>query len=372
MDLALFLLFLVPPAIGLIARFVLKADISWKEMGIQVIGGCLVLSLIWCLGRYSAASDTEILNGTVTGSHSWRFSCPTNTSNPCTNGYTCHSRMICETTGSGKDQTTTCHEEHDTCYVYDWEQNWYVDSTLGDFQIARVDDQGAKEPPRYSIVRIGDPVSTTHGYMNWVKASADTLYAEADHDVEHYAALLPTYHQRIYDYYKLNRVYTPNVKLANISQWNDALSRMQGPLGSTKQININLVIVEGVARDYAPAVRRHWEGFKKNESVIVVGLRGGLIDWAESMSWSKNSIYDVDLRNMIEDRRGTAFASIDPTEFVGSISEIVRRDYVRRPMKEFEYLKGEIPPPAWMIWVASIMALLYGVGTSYVFNRVEI
>lgn len=372
MDFILFGLLLIPPAIGLIARFLFKADISWKEFLIQVIGGCLALSLIWCLGRYSAAADTEVLNGTVTGKHVERFSCPMNTGNPCENGYTCNSRMVCETTGSGKDRTTSCHEEHDTCYVYDWEQNWFADSTLDDFKIHRIDDQGAQEPQRYTSVAIGDPVVRTHGYMNWVKASSDSLYSQAEHGVERYQALLPTYQQRIYDYYKIDRVYPTNVKLANIRAWNDALARMQGPLGRSKQINVNLVVVSGAERDYAQALRRHWIGFKKNESVIVVGLTGGNIEWAESMSWSKNAIYDVDVRNMIEDRRGIAFASIDPNEFTGALGTIVKQDYVRRPMKEFEYLKGEIPPPAWMVWISLIFALIYGAGTSFYFNRVEI
>ncbi len=364
----IYLIFLIPIVISLIAKYVFKADINWKEFIIQFVGGVAALSLIWVLGRYSAAHDVEVLNGYVTGKHMDHFMCPTNTSNPCQNGYTCHSHRVCS--GSGKDRT--CHEEHDTCYVYAWEQDWYVDSTLGAYEISRVDRQGADEPARYSVPVTGDPVSSTHDYNNWVKAASDSLYAQDKGLATRYASIIPKYEIRIYDYYKIDRVYLAGLKLDSAPKWNTAISRALGPLGKPKQINFNLVIVEGADRDFAPALRRAWDGFKKNEAVLVIGLKGGQIDWAESMSWSKNSIYDVDMRNMVEERRGTTFATIDPVEFMGAASAVIKTDYVRRPMKEFEYLKGDIPPPTWMIWTAIIFAFVYGIGTSIVFNRYEI
>lgn len=364
----IFLIILIPVVISLIAKYGFKADISWKEFLIQFAGGVVALSLIWVIGRYSAASDTEIWNGSVTGKHMDHFSCPTNTMNPCQNGYTCHSHQVCS--GSGKDRS--CHEEHDTCYVYPWEQDWYVDSTLDSFEIDRVDPQGADAPPRYTVTAVGDPVSRTHVYMNWVKAASDSIYAQDATAVSRYEKLLPSYQQHIYDYYKIDRLYTTNVRLQAAPKWDTAISRALGPLGGTKQINFVMIVVEGADRDFAPAVRRAWRGFKKNEAVLVIGLKNGQISWAESMSWSKNSIYDVDMKHMVEDQRGTSFAAIDPVIFMGSVSTIIQRDYVRRPMKEFEYLKGDIPPPIWLIWVATICALIYGVVTSIIFNKYDL
>jgi len=355
-------------AIALFCKFALKFDINWKEFLIQLGGGVVALSLIWCIGRYSAADDQEVWNGYVMAKHVDHFTCPMNTSNPCRNGYTCNSRQVCS--GSGKDQV--CHEEHDTCYTYAWEQDWYVDSNIGSMEIERVDRQGADEPGRYSIVSLNDPVSKTHDYKNWVKAAADSIYAQ-DQDAEtRYASLIPQYQQRLYDYYKLDHFYAANLKPRNAADWNLAIATALGPIGSSKQINFLVVVVQDVNRDYAQALRRSWNGFKKNEAVLVIGLRDGNIEWAESMSWSKNSIYDVDVRNMVEDRSGTAFASIDPNEFMGQVTDIIKKDYVRRPMKEFEYLKGDIPPPNWLIILAIAFATIYGVGTSILFHKYEI
>lgn len=364
----IYLIILIPVIVSLVAKYAFKADINWKEFLIQFVGGVAALSLIWVLGRYSAAHDTEVWNGYVTGKHMNHFTCHTNTMNPCQNGYTCHSHQVCS--GSGKNRS--CHEEHDTCYVYPWEQDWYVDSTLDSFEIERVDRQGANQPPRYSVAAINDPVSTTHSYNNWVKAAADSIYAQDVNAETQYAKIMPTYQQNVYDYYKLDRVYPSNTGL-RLNAWNTAVARLNSVYGAKKQINVVIVFVADANRDFANALRRKWEGFKKNEAVLVIGTRGGVITWAQSMSWSKQSIYDVDMRRMVEnDFLGKAVSTIDPVDFTVHMSPIIDTDYVRRPMKEFEYLKGDIPPPNWLIWVAVIFTLIYGVGTSILFNRYEL
>ena len=40
--------------------------------------------------------------------------------------------------------------------------------------------------------------------------------------------------------------------------------------------------------------------------------------------------------------------------------------------KEFEYLKGDIPPPTWLRWTSVILAILLGVGTSYFFHNFDL
>ncbi len=368
MSLTLILILLIPIGISLFCKYALKWDISWKEFGIQLAVGTIVLGLVWGIGRYSAAWDTEVLNGYVTGKHVHYFTCPTNTMNPCQNGYTCHSHDVCS--GSGKNRT--CHEEHDTCYTYPWEQDWFVDSTLGHYEIHRVDAQGADMPPRYSVAQPNDPVSTTHGYYNWVKGSSDTLYAQDKDAAEQYASLIPTYQQHVYDYYKLDHFYMTNLHL-NAQTWNAAIGRLDALYGKKKQINVDVVFVEGPSENFAHALRRKWNGFKKNEAILVVGTNGGIVTWAESMSWSKASIYDIDMRNMVLDHyNGKMANAIDPNEFASYMSPIVDTDYQRRPMKEFEYLKGEIPPPAWLIWLATILAFVLGIGTSILFDKLDI
>jgi len=370
-DPILFGIILIPVVISLFCKFVLRFDISWLEWLAGLLIGIACLSLIWAVGRYSAAGDTEILNGTVQSKNVWRFSCPTNTSNPCTNGYTCHSHQVCS--GTGKDRS--CHEEHDTCYVYDWEQNWQVKTnvpTLPEVDIRRVDDQGAVEPQRWSAVRVGDPASAPHSYKNWVKASVNSLFKEDKGKDETYKSLVPSYPSRINDYYNINRIVTPNYQLANKADWNTELSRILSTLGPSHQMNMVVVVANNVPRDYAYGVRRSWQGFKKNDAILVIGLQNGKIEWSEVMSWSKNSIFNIELRNMVTDMRGTDINAVNPADFFAKVQAISAKDFVRRPMKEFEYLKGDIPPPMWLIVVATILAVVLGVGSSMVFNNVDL
>jgi hypothetical protein len=377
LDAALFGIILIPVAISVVCKFALKMDISWLEWTTQVLVGTLCLFLIWGLGSMTTTGDKEILNGAVTGKEAIRFSCPTNTSNPCRNGYDCNCVTICTPTYDSKGQisgqscTTTC----DRCYVYPWEQNWMVYSDVKgrEFEIDRVDRQGADQPRRWSIVQPGDPVSIPNKYTNWVKASARTLFRDGDQGLETYAALLPQY-PVIYDYYRVDRFIPTNVQVtkATYNSWNLALSNALRTLGPKKQMNAIIVTVEGAPRDYAFTLRRHWEGFKKNDAVIVIGLKNGSVQWAEVMSWSKNSIFDVEVRNMTMNYIGTDFNTIDPVAFMARYDEISMRNFLRRPMEEFEYLKGDIPPPNWLVILSIVLALIFGVGTSYLFSVVDL
>lgn len=362
---------LIPPFIALLAKLGLRWSITWPEFIVQGIMGLAALSMVWAIGNATVGMDTETINGAVTGKHAWRFSCPTNTSNPCRNDYQCHCHKVCS--GSGKDKS--CRTECDTCYEYDWEQNWLVETNLfnaREFEIDRVDDQGAREPARYTEVKPGDPASSAHGYKNWVKASSRSLFKEDGAAEERFRALIPAYPQAVKDYYKVDRVLAVNTTLANQAAWNDALARSAAKLGPRKQVNFVLLIVKGTSRDFAAATRRNWEGFKKNDAVIVIGLdNAGRITWAESMSWSKASIFDVAMRGMIIDMEGTPITSVDPKAFFAQVEQITARDFVRRPMKEFEYLKGDIPPPAWLHWLSAILAVLIGCGLTYWFHVVD-
>lgn len=359
------LIIAIPLLACAVLKFLFNKEISYKECGAMAFVTVLVCSFVWVVGRESAAWDHNFINGQVVSKRPWTFSCPTNTSNPCRNGYSCNCYTVCTGTGNNRSYTTHC----DTCYRYPWERNWMVSTNVhkGELQISRIDKQGALEPPRWSAIRIGDPASNSQGYRNWVKASASSLFKASERDVERYKNILPNYPE-IYDYYKVDRFVTPNLKFENASQWNDAISQILVKLGPSNQLNLLLIVVEGAPRDYAYAVRRHLTGFKKNDGVMVIGLNKGVIEWAEVLSWSKAAIFNVELRNYWEDKRGTYFTSLDPYTTMEEIS-VISKLFQRRPMKEFEYLRGDILPPVWLIWTTFIlMGLLVG-GLGYLFYR---
>ena len=326
--------------------------------------GCtLALGLIFMAFNGWATRDTETLNGFVTGKEIHKFTCPINTSNPCENGYDCNCHTVtysCGTDSKGNTQYCT-REECDTCYVYPWEQNFWVDSSLqGEraYKISRVDRQGAITPPRWAQVKHGDPVSITHVYTNYILAAADSLFAEDGKAEEKYKAKIPAYPQQIYDYYKMDRVVTVGKVNIDRKLWNESLSRILVQVGPKKQANAIVVIAEGVDMDFANAVRRAWRGFKKNDIVVFAGVdAAGNLKWTRTMSWSKASIVNIkmesEILNRFQDR------PLEPVEFINTLKEVSLAHFERRSMQEFEYLKDQASLSGTQItWILIITVLV--------------
>lgn len=367
----IYLIGLIGVAIAIIAKYGFKLRITTKEFFVQLVIGAVVLVGIWGAGRYTAARDQELFNGEVTLTRPWKFSCPTNTSNPCENGYACNFRTVC--TGIGKDRR--CHQEHDTCYKYAWEQNWLAETNIhkSPVNIKRIDAQGVNMPPRWAEIRPGDPVSRTHEYQNWVKASADSLFHQDGGAEEKYKDLIPNYPITVFDYYKVDRVLTTNFTLLTHDAWNLELAKALKILGPKKQMNVVVVMVRNVDRDYALAVRRAWEGFKKNDAVVFIGVDQDFrVSWGATLSWSKSDLFNVESTHYIESFIGKGIGTINPTEFLGGLQKIALTSFERRSMKEFEYLKGSIPPPNWLVWLAIILSIVLGVGLTVWLHNYDI
>lgn len=305
------------------------------------------------LNFHSQVADEEVLNGEVTSKDFWKFSCPTNTWNPCRNGYSCHCHQVC--TGSGKNRS--CHQECDTCYVYPWEKNWYVQSNIfggRGVEINRIDAQGAGEPPRWSLVQKGDPTSAIHDYINWVKGAANSLFHQKPENYDEYVSKVPQYPIAVRDYYKVDRVFSVDTQV-DATAWNLALANTLRDLGPKKQINVIVFFYNGLSDTFPEVVRHQWRGFKKNDAVIFMGLSGNLVTDVNVMSWSDKDMFNVVLRDELHE----AFLNkepndIDISQFMSIMHGTVLKEYVRRSMASYEYLKAEIGYTAVVWWILSI------------------
>lgn len=361
------LIAVIPIIVAICAKFFLQWELCWKEFILHIGIGIVVVSIVWVAGSSFTKTDQEILNGAVTSTEVNRFRCPTNTSNPCRNGYSCNCVTICVPTDDKGNQscTTTC----DTCYVYPWEQNWYVETTLGQYEISRIDRQGAKEPPRWTSTNVGDPVSRTNIFTNWLKAAKNTLFRDAKSIAEKYKDILPKYPIHIYDYYRVDRAVVVNEALRNPSQWNVEISEAMAEIGAKKEMNLIFVFVDGVQPDFAYAVRYHWNGFKKNDMVVFVGTQNGVVTWVESLSWSKNPANDIRTREYMSSLVGDNVNTLNPREVITNVKVIAEQHFERRSMDEFEYLKRDIPPPTWLVILSLIVSIGLSVGMSIFFHR---
>ena len=348
---AFFLIILVVPLLIAIGSFVFLDGISWKEFLVQV--GAQVLIAAMSVGITSCANthDTEILNGRVTGKTRDRVS--------CSHSYSCHCHQECS--GSGKNRS--CSEHCDTCYEHLYDVDWNVSSTVGGFTIDRIDRQGLDQPPRWTSTVINEPVSVEHSYDNYVKAAPGTLFRHQGL-TEKYAASLPENPQRIYDYWHLNRLLSVGVPIDDARAWNSDLMQLNADLGAPKQANIIVVLVKNLPIDWYSALEEKWIGGKKNDVVLIVSVDEAMKpQWASVMCWTTNELFKIKLRDDVMND-----PSITREAVMADLRTNVSQYFVRKPMKDFEYLRSEITPTQteWVITLA--IGLLVAVGLAWFFE----
>jgi hypothetical protein len=367
----LWFLLLTPILVPIILAIVFPHKIKLPEIGAGILFSVLLIAGVYTLGENQSLSDTEILNGGVIGKDVNRFSCPTNTLNPCRNGYTCNCRTVrytstCTSTSRVGNRTVTSSRpctktrtECDTCYRYPWEQNWMVSTSVHQTQleIPRVDPQGAQTPPFWEKTRVGDPASRTNTYDNYIKAAANSLFNEDGEILERYKNMIPEYPLAIHDYFKYDRVVTVNgASLPGEAELNELLSKALVSLGAKKQVNVIVVFAEKLPAEYMFAVRRAWEGFNKNDVVVFIGTESGNVVWADAMSWSKSSLVNVTIRDeILNNFKG---GKVENVKLVNLLSDAITKHYERRQMVEFEYLKSEIQISTGLLtflWLFSIL-----------------
>lgn len=341
------LLTLLTPLVVLYATGRFALENLPTAAGTMAAGTLIVLLTVWGVSSY-VPKNTQTINGFITTKEIQRFTCEMNTGNPCENGYDCNCHMVaydCSTTDSkGNRQSQTCwRQECDRCYRYPWEQNFYLASSLqGDraYKISRVDEQGLRSPPRWLAVRHGDPVCITTSYEDYISDAANSLFAQDGEAEQKYKAKLPAYPQRIYDYYKMDRLVTVGKVKLDLRKWNEEIGLALVQMGNRKQANLIVVVAEGVQMDFANAVRRSWRGFKKNDIVVFVGVDAtGKYQWVRAMSWSKTSLVNIQIETEV--REAFENAPLEPVRFMSLVRTATLASFQRRPMEEFKYLRAE-------------------------------
>lgn len=342
------LIVLAPLLVAPAAKLVFGHEVNKQEMIVGALMTILVVAAVWHLGRAAKAWDLQILNGAVTAKQQERV--------PCSHSYEC----FCKTDSKGNRSCQTCHE-----HAYDWD--WVVRSTIGSFTIARVDRRGSDEPKRYTSVMIGDPVSQTDYYNNWIKAADSSLFAASPVLAAQYQGKLPAYPNHIYDYYNVDRFIADGIDVADARDWNRDIALTLRELGPKRQANLIVVVSKDPSPSYADALRAQWRGGAKNDVIVTIGAPDyPKIAWARSTSWSKNDLVNILIRDRLQ-----ALGTLDRAAAIDIITDEIATHFERRSMKEFEYLKEEIEPGLGTVIVAAALGVLGTIGAMFFFARVD-
>ena len=335
------------PILFLAGAFIITRKVCWKEGLLGIAIQLVVASVSTFICYKQNVEDVEVLNTYVVDKKKERVSCE--------HSYSCNCRS--ETTGSGKNKTTrtVC----DTCYEHPYDYDWSVYTTLNKFRIHRIDRRGVKEPPRWSQVKIFEPVAILHEYDNYIKAAPGTLFRyQGQQKYE-----IPKYPDNVYDYYHLDRLVLVNgAKVEDAKLWNFSLEELNSYIGPKKQANIVVVIVNDYPREYFYALNQAWLGGKKNDVIVVVGTEG----WIEIMAWAVDPLFQVRLRDALLNKQ------IDPNVMIPIIAEEVMASYVRKPMEDFAYLKSSITPTLTQWIVTLLVGTVVSVILTIIFVKIEL
>jgi hypothetical protein len=256
------LILIVPLLWPFIAKALWKREITFFELGANLVVGILVAVGGYYASMHVQAMDVEIWNGTLVSKAKEKVS--------CSHSYTCNCRQSC--TGSGQNQS--CSQVCDTCYEHSHDYDWQLNTEVGSVLIDRIDRQGKEEPPRFTKAKPGDPVALSKPYQNYIKAAPDSLFNASTEQMlkAQFKDVLLAYPAHVYDYHYVNRVLTQGVSLPNLAEWNAELAELLAKLGPRRQVNAILVFTKQSNPQYAEALRAEWLGGKKNDVVVVVGV----------------------------------------------------------------------------------------------------
>lgn len=344
--LTLLLLLIIPLSWPFIAKIIWHTDITVGEVFVNILIGVVVVTSGWAMGRYLEAADVQILNGEVTGKRSEKVS--------CSHSYSCN----CTKNGCS------------TCYDHAYDVDWILDTTVGEVKIDRVNRRGTKEPPRFTQALPGDPVAQRSQYTNYIKAAPNSLFNHLENTraVKQYEGQIPSYPSSIRDYHYVDRFIAHGVSVPDASNWNLELAHTLKRLGTTKQANSVIVVTKSPSTEFATALNAAWLGGKKNDVVVVIGApEYPKIAWVRVLSWTKNELFKVQLRDALMDLK-----EVRREEVLHTLKHHIEKGFERRPMADFEYLKDEIELPTWAVVLLVILSLVASVGSSIWLTNVSL
>lgn len=351
-----FLLLLLPSLIiATGAMFYFKGRVTIREFCTQI--GIVALFIVLCLGLAyrSRTADTEVWNGQITSKARNEVS--------CRHSYSCNCYETVDCSGLGSSRSCSTTQHCSTCYEHSHDVDWDIyASTKESVSINTVDRQGLQMPPRWGVAYIGEPWSSQHEYVNYIKANPESVLFGTKGDLEKFGKWIPHYNSEVYDYYHHDPVINMGVPLNDLKVWNWLLGNVNKQLGPTKQVNVNLIFVPTSDRAYMLALKDAWMGGKKNDVDIVIGsVNGKTIDWADVMSWSPSGEFKVDIKNRLQD-----IGTLDRRDDIqAAIYDTTKNEFVRMHMKDMKYLIRSFQPSRFSMWVIFILATLIEIGITY-------
>ncbi len=137
--------------------------------------------------------------------------------------------------------------------------------------------------------------------------------------------------------------------------------------GGYKKVRLWILVFNNQPLMAAEYQRQLWKGGNKNELVIMIGVQGKDIIWADVMTWSESDILAINTRDVVSvamslgqgDYSGKLTGN-DMLMFVKWLGLAVQTDYVKPSFKKDDYI--EVVPSISAIMISYIAVLLVNIG----------
>jgi hypothetical protein len=245
--------------------------------------------------------------------------------------------------------------------------DWYLKTTLGNIGLDSERSYSSSvwatpDPQEYVRAYVGEPCAKKSSFVNYVQAASRSLFNTGNYGVVN-SLPVPTYPMLIDDYH-INSVFNVNTRI-DTAKWNDKLRDNLKTLSAKRQVNIILVFVNTPDKTYRYKVEKEWAGAKKNDYVIIIGTTDNT-----TAQWVDGFIFGLSQGNFLlisEVSDELSGKTLDQELFIKTITDKVSEKFVRKSMKDFEYLAKEIRPSDLAMGILIVLQLLLNIGFT-VFN----
>jgi len=361
----IFLLLLFPLIWPFVAKRIWNAEITWTELGLNVVIIAALSAGTYQLGKWGQTLDTEIWNGVVTSKEV--------DDGHYVRSYDCNCYESCSGTGDNRSCTTVCQ----TCYEDHYTRSYDGYTSVGNVVFDYIDSTSRSRrnsfppPPAYKNCVPGEPASIEHGYTNYVQAVPQSLFNDNSKYAEQFAGKIPAY-PRVFNFYHINRVLNVGSSVSSAIQrdLNDQLNVALIRLGVQKQANIVVIFTNIMDPSYRYAIENAWLGGEKNDVIVFIGTEDGkTVGWADVMTWALNTgneLFHVKMRDGLKEQ------PIEATALSNFITGMIGESYDRPHMADYEYLKDEIKPAPWVMGLAIFFSIVGSMILTFVFHRVDV
>lgn len=192
--------------------------------------------------------------------------------------------------------------------------------------------------------RTAEVVATTHHFENRIRANKHNTFRKEPLTLEERNGQPLHARQWISANYYAPSVYGDPFG----GELEKRIAKINADLGASKQVRIHLLFYQDVDIAIGPLQERDWEGGKKNELNLCLGLHGNTIVWCYPFSWSEREDMKAELRDELEGLH-------EAQPIAAAIEKTVREKWERKHFRDFKYLA--IDTPLWAVLLAYFVAV---------------